>query len=110
MKKFKSLEKILLVLFACVCICLVATVSKATTGNPEDIMNIPYINGNEANNETQNQPANNETQNIAGVGENNTTNTALPALGANDTMMWIAVGVCVIAAIYTYKKVRDYNV
>ena len=41
---------------------------------------------------------------------NQTGNTTLPKTGANDTIMWVLIGACTIAAVYTYKKVRDYNV
>ena len=40
----------------------------------------------------------------------NTTNTTLPKTGVDDTIMWVLIGVCGLAAVYTYKKVRDYNV
>lgn len=45
---------------------------------------------------------------------NNTTNDAtntLPQTGIGDnTGMIIIVGICVISAIYAYKKIRDYNI
>lgn len=41
---------------------------------------------------------------------NNNTNT-LPQTGIGDnTGMYIIMGICVISAIYAYKKIRDYNI
>lgn len=44
---------------------------------------------------------------------NNTTNktNTLPQTGIGDnTGMYIIMGICVVCAIYAYKKIRDYNV
>lgn len=44
--------------------------------------------------------------------ENNTStlNSNLPKTGiADNTVVFIVVGVCAVAAIYAYKKVRDYK-
>ena len=74
------------------------------TGNVDELFNIPVVN-NEAS--TQTPVENVPTQNIPA---NNTVNTSLPKTGINDTAMWVLVAGCVILAVYTYKKVRDYNV
>ncbi len=67
---------------------------------------------------TDNTPANNTT-NEAGVSStltptvnnaNTNTNTNLPKTGLEDnTMLYIVLGVSAVAAIYAYKKVRDYK-
>ena len=45
------------------------------------------------------------------IGNTNTNKeSSLPKTGVNDTAMWVVIGTCVVLAIYTYKKVRDYNV
>ena len=42
--------------------------------------------------------------------QNKTTNT-LPQTGLEDnTGMFIIIGVCVVAAIYAYRKIREYNI
>ena len=105
MKKIKKLEKIILMLVVIAIICGISTVNKAT-GNVDDILptDIPVVK----NTTTENTSANTiETQNVA---TNNTASTALPKTGVNDTAMWVLVAGCVVLAIYTYKKVRDYNV
>lgn len=126
MKKIKSVEKIILLFVVFAFICGISTVNYAS-GDVNDIMNIPYINGNSTTNPTQNPapapttpdnnnaaniPDNNATtnSNISAVQNQNTNSTSLPKTGVNDTAMWILVIACVVAAIYTYKKVRDYNV
>lgn len=39
-----------------------------------------------------------------------TLNSNLPKTGiADNTIVFVVVGVCVVAAIYAYKKVRDYK-
>lgn len=66
---------------------------------------------------TDNTPANNTPTNNAGVSStltptvnNANTNTNLPKTGLEDnTMLYIVLGVSAVAAIYAYKKVRDYK-
>ncbi len=108
MKKLKSLEKILLIIAVAICICSISTVNKATgTGDVNDFFNIPTVENNTV-------PENNQTENINTIGTvqntNTNTNTTLPKTGVNDTAMWVLIGACGVAAIYTYKKVRDYNI
>ena len=44
-------------------------------------------------------------------GTKNNTNNTLPQAGIGDhTGMFIIMGICVISAIYAYKKIRDYNI
>lgn len=50
---------------------------------------------------TNNTVSNNTTK-------NNTTNT-MPNTGIESTSM-VIIAICVISAIYAYKKIRDYNV
>lgn len=115
MKKIKNVQKVLLMLVIFALICGVSTIIKATEGEVGDIRDIPYKNNNvvQDNTPTQNEPQNIPVSNIGGVGNTNTntnTNTSLPKTGVNDSAMWVLIGVCTIAAIYTYKKVRDYNI
>lgn len=106
MKKLKSLEKILLIITVVACICSISTVNKATgTGDVNDFFNIPTVENNTV-------PENHQTENINTIGivQNTNTNTTLPKTGVNDTAMWVLIVACAIAAVYTYKKVRDYNI
>lgn len=65
---------------------------------------------------TNNTPVNNTPVNDAGVSStltptvNNTENTNLPETGIEDsTILYVVLGISVVAAIYAYKKVRDYK-
>lgn len=53
---------------------------------------------------------NNTNTSVYNNNTNNNTNT-LPQTGIGDnTGMYIIMGICVISAIYAYKKIRDYNI
>lgn len=55
-------------------------------------------------------PANNNSSLYNNTNTTNNTDT-LPKTGIGDhTGMYIIMGICVIAAIYAYKKIRDYNI
>ena len=111
MKRLEKIQKILLVLAVFACICGITNISKAT-GDVSDILNIPDFTNNTAQEPpVNNTPVENITAtNIAGVQNVSNTSTSLPKTGVNDTATWVLVAVCVGLAIYTYKKVRDYNV
>lgn len=106
MKNLKRLEKILLIIITFAVLFSITTVNKAVqTGDPNDLFqDIPQV----PDNTQQQQPQNIPTPENTNVPTN--TNTSLPGLGANDTAMWVLIAVCTVAAIYTYKKVRDYNI
>ena len=118
------LSKTLVMLVIVAIICCISTINFAGTvdlnqlpnGNnisTNDIPKIDQINGT-SNNATANNATTNNTTNIIGNTNRtgNTTNTTgtLPKTGVDDTIMWVLIGASVIAAIYTYKKVRDCNV
>ena len=118
MKKI-ILSKTLVMLVIVAIICCISTINFAGT---VDLNQLPNTNGvptiEQLNNTTNNTVTNNATNNTTNVigntnkAVNNTTNTTgtLPKTGVDDTIMWVLIGASVIAAIYTYKKVRDYNV
>lgn len=109
MKKIGILGKILLGVTLFVLICGVATVNKATEpGDVNEIFNIRTESGGQTTTQAPTTPA---PQNVpTNTNTNTNTNTTLPKLGANDTAMWVLIVACAGAAIYTYKKVRDYDV
>lgn len=108
MREIKKLEKILLMLVVVALICGVSTITKATGDVDELIGNIPQYN---STNNTTDNTTNNTTNNtsLGNTNVNITNTTTLPKTGVNDTGMWILVAGCVILAIYTYKKVRNYK-
>lgn len=121
MKKLKSLEKILFILVIAVIICGISTMNQAAdTGNIDDIIqSIPNMTSSTP--ETSQPPVTSSTAesstptvsssstNIGSV-QNQTGNTSLPKTGVDDTAMWILIGGCVLLAIYTYKKVKEYHI
>ena len=108
MKKIKKLEKILLILAVFAGLCGITTISRATV-DVSEILNIPDFTSSAVEQPpvssapVENPPAND-------IGNVQNTNKTLPKTGVNDTATWALVAVCVGLAIYTYKKVRDYNV
>lgn len=78
---------------------------------------------NDASNEaTINDTANNSATNNSALSSTltpttnnankntNTLNQNLPKTGiADNTVVFIAIGACIVAAVYAYKKVRDYK-
>lgn len=110
MKNLKNLKKILIMLIMIVCICGIATISKAT-GNVDDLISdIPILNSEPKTTPTPTPTPTPSPTPSGNIGAPTNNNTTLPKTGVNDTAMWITIGVCTIVAIYTYKKVRDYNV
>ncbi len=124
MKKI-ILSKTLVMLVIVAIICCISTINFAGTvdlnqlpnGNnisTNDIPKIDQINGTSnnatANNATTNNTTNNTTNIIGTTNRTGNTTGTLPKTGVDDTIMWVLIGASVIAAIYTYKKVRDYNV
>lgn len=120
-------KKILVVVFTLTIIAIAFTSNAYATGNIDimrptgnntvnqatDASNIPSINGvgvqnNTATNITTpvvtNNTINNTKTNISTY-----TNTDLPKTGVEDYPIIILMAVCVIAAIYAYFKIRNYN-
>lgn len=115
MKKMLRVEKILFMLVVIALICGLTTFVKAEEADPNGIININVTTtkpDNTAKPENTNTNNSNNNANInANVGNaNSSEQKKLPKTGANDTAMWVVIGGCVVLAIYTYKKVRDYNV
>ena len=118
MKK-SSLKKTMLMLVLMAILCIVSNVSYAT-GNIDDLLremenqagNITVIEEPKTNQTvvptttTENKVENTNTNSNT----NTNTNKTLPKTGVDDTMLWVLIAVSVVAAGYTYKKVRDYNV
>lgn len=123
MRKLEKVEKILIFLIAVAVMCAITTgVSASGSGDANDLsslVSIPQgannVAGNKASNTASNNTSNtakNTTNNVARnltVTNNSTNTTPLPKTGVNDTIMWVLIAACGIAALYTYKKVRDYD-
>lgn len=113
----KNIKRISLMLVIVVLICGWAVMSLASSnvGDPSEIVNLEdRTNTNKApvNNANTNQVRNNiaNTNTNTNTNTNSNTNTSLPKTGVNDTAMWLLVAICGVATVYTYKKIKDYNV
>lgn len=134
MKKV-SVKRIMLIVAIFAAICVISSINYASSdvrqgdiselmnqmGITGEIQNITRIDPAPTNTETPTANTNTETPetntNVANLtplttntNTNTNTETTLPKTGIDDTMLWVLIAVCVIAAGYTYKKVRDYNV
>ena len=127
MKK-SNLRKTMIAVAIMSIICLLCSISLATTPNVNDLLDDNLLNGipelgdgntNDApqtgdGNTATTPDTNNENNNVANTNTNiantNTNNTTLPKTGVDDTIMWGLLIISAVAAVYTYKKVRDYNV
>lgn len=114
MKNLKVRKSILLVILFVIVVGVTSNVfaTGTTTINP---IQIPTINtaANVAVNDTV---ANNTVSPVVNTAVENVTastytNTNLPQTGdASDYAIFALIAVCIVAAIYAYKKVRDYNI
>lgn len=106
MKNLMILKRVILMLVVIACICGISTVNQASQPTSDVVELIPNVQGTPTPTPSQIPTATPSNTPL----NNNTNTTSLPKTGANDTGMWILIGACVLGAIYTYKKVRDYNV
>lgn len=105
-------RKIMLIFIAIVMI-IMAIAPVVYASNEEGL---PVIETNEDlnnSNTDNNQASNNENTNNNAVLNANTdasTENKLPQTGvAEDTTLFVFIAVCILSAIYAYKKVRDYR-
>ena len=125
MKKIFNSKVILVTLIVLVSISLFSTFVNATDNNGLNLISDPNapannnlvtnnsVNNNAVNNPVNNNAVNNSVNNTpATTTYNNTpTNTTkLPQTGIEDYALWLIIPVCVVSALYAYKKIRDYNV
>lgn len=121
MSKMKKLIMVVMIVFvSCLLVAMSFEVKATSDSNPIDISGNLDITLDE--NETTTEPDLNTTNETANVEENsqviqpdtNTTENVtetLPKTGVTEdiTVMFFIV-VCVVSAIYAYKKIRDYNI
>ncbi len=124
MKKNLKLKNIL-VLFLCI-VSIILISSKVLATEPiitpitgDDYNNAQTITdyGNDSNNSNSNSNSNSSDNNLSNNTSNNTnsakrynnTNKTVPQTGVQDYNIGILLIIAVAAAIYAYKKVKDYN-
>lgn len=123
MKKSK-VSKIMLIIALIAIVCCISSKNYATSNlndiigvGTDNIESIPDLPGEGSTTPTQPDNGNNTPSDIQSIGQaptgNNTAditgNTKLPSAGANDTLLFGLIAISAVAAIYTYKKVRDYS-
>ena len=120
MKKNLKLKNIL-VLFLCI-VSIILISSKVLATEPiitpitgDDYNNAQTItdHGNDSNNSNSNSSdnnlSNNTSNNTNSAKRYNNTNKTVPQTGVQDYNIGILLIIAVAAAIYAYKKVKDYN-
>lgn len=118
MRRVNKLKVLTVILMAILVVCSAKMTLAATsitsisssTGNAADNNTVNNI---ATNNVVENNTANNTVNNVvANTSYNNvTTNTSLPDTGAKSTIGLIAlIGLTSVSAVYTYRKVKKYNI
>ena len=111
-------RKIMLIFVAMIILVIAVTpIVKASNSNPLNIIDEEEANNEVPNNETTNTnnetPTNNETLVVNNEPNTENTNAAennLPQTGvAEDTTLFIFIGICLVSAIYAYTKIRNYR-
>ena len=107
-------KKIMLVFIAMIILVMaIMPIVKASENNPFNILNEDDTNNtqNATNNE---KPATNSEKPTVN-NETNTENTnvaenKLPQTGvAEDTTLFVFIGICLVSAVYAYTKIRNYK-
>lgn len=117
MKKSSLIKGILLVTVMAILMMVsnnvFATSSPITLNPTNDASNGAATNNSATNNSATNNSALSSTLTPTTNNANKNTNTLnqnLPKTGiADNTVVFIAIGACIFAAVYAYKKVRDYK-
>ena len=107
-------KKIMLVFIAMIIFVMaIMPIVKASDNNPFNILNEDDTNNTQNATNDEKPAANNEKPTINDEPNTENTNVAenkLPQTGvAEDTTLFIFIAVCILSAIYAYKKVRDYR-
>lgn len=114
MRRVNKLKVLTVILMAILVACS-AKMSLAATA----ITSISGSTGNAADNNTVNNIAtnnvveNNTVNNVVANTSNNTvvTNTSLPDTGAKSTIgLIVLIGLTSVSAVYTYRKIKKYNI
>lgn len=125
MKNLK-ISKVILFVVTIALLVSITIDARAEDGLTELTPNTPIgnLNTNNSTNNTSNNTSNNtkNTSNVSNVNKTNTSNrvnttayinnsnSSLPKTGAEDyTTVFIIVGVCIVSAVYAYKKANEYN-
>ena len=86
---------------------------KASDNNPSNILNEDDTNNTQNATNDEKPAANNEKPTINDEPNTENTNVAenkLPQTGvAEDTTLFVFIGICLVSAIYAYTKIKNYK-
>lgn len=107
-------KKILLVFIAMIIFVMaIMPIVKASDNNPFNILNEDDTNNTQNATNDEKPAANNEKPTINDEPNTENTNVAenkLPQTGvAEDTTLFVFIGICLVSAIYAYTKIKNYK-
>lgn len=107
-------KKIMLVFIAMIIFVMAITpIVKASDNNPFNILNEDDTNNTQNATNDEKPAANNEKPTINDEPNTENTNVAenkLPQTGvAEDTTLFVFIGICLVSAIYAYTKIKNYK-
>ncbi len=107
-------KKIMLVFIAMIIFVMaIMPIVKASDNNPFNILNEDDTNNTQNATNDENPAANNEKPTINDEPNTENTNVAenkLPQTGvAEDTTLFVFIGICLVSAIYAYTKIKNYK-
>ena len=107
-------KKIMLVFIAMIIFVMaIMPIVKASDNNPFNILNEDDTNSTQNATNDEKPAANNEKPTINDEPNTENTNVAenkLPQTGvAEDTTLFVFIGICLVSAIYAYTKIKNYK-
>lgn len=107
-------KKIMLVFIAMIIFVMaIMPIVKASDNNPFNILNEDDTNNTQNATNDEKPAANSEKPTINDEPNTENTNVAenkLPQTGvAEDTTLFVFIGICLVSAIYAYTKIRNYK-
>ena len=107
-------KKIMLVFIAMIIFVMaIMPIVKASDNNPFNILNEDDTNNTQNATNDEKPAANSEKPTINDEPKTENTNVAenkLPQTGvAEDTTLFVVIGICLVSAIYAYTKIKNYK-
>ena len=107
-------KKIMLVFIAMIIFVMaIMPIVKASDNNPFNILNEDDTNNNQNATNSEKPATNSEKPTVNNETNTENTNVAenkLPQTGvAEDTTLFVFIGICLVSAVYAYTKIRNYK-
>lgn len=104
----KNAKKMFLIVVTVLMLGVLAQTVLATDGTV--VVDPNAVAGTNTANTTNNTNTTNTANTTNRTNTTNSVNQNLPNTGSNSYAVFALIAVCVVSAIYAYKKIRDYNV